>query len=84
MKLAHIPLRVATGAYILNSGLSKQGLEGQAAEGLHGMASNAIPALKKIPPEQFGRLLSTGERAASDRRRRASVWPRMCGCSVAE
>ena len=50
MKLAHIPLRVATGAYILNSGLSKQGLEGQAAEGLHGMATNAIPALKKIPP----------------------------------
>ena len=46
----HIPLRVATGAYILNSGLSKQGLEGQAAEGLHGMATNAIPALKKIPP----------------------------------
>ena len=61
MKLAHIPLRVATGAYILNSGLSKQGLEGQAAEVLHGMASNAIPALKKVPPEQFGRILSTGE-----------------------
>jgi hypothetical protein len=61
MKLAHIPLRVATGAFILNSGLSKQGLEGQAAEGLHGMASNAIPALKKVPPEQFGRILSTGE-----------------------
>jgi hypothetical protein len=32
VRLAHIPLRVATGAYILNSGLSKQGLEGQAAE----------------------------------------------------
>src|SRR5215207_10515601 len=61
MKLAHIPLRVVTGAYILNSGLSKQGLEGQAAEGLHGMAVNAIPVLKKIPPEQFGRILSTGE-----------------------
>jgi hypothetical protein len=61
MKLAHIPLRVATGAFILNSGLSKQGLEGQAAEGLHGMAANAMPALNKIPPEQFGRILSTGE-----------------------
>jgi hypothetical protein len=61
MKLAHLPLRIATGAYILNSGLSKQGLEGQAAEGLHGMASGAIPAFKKIPPEQFTRLLSAGE-----------------------
>ena len=61
MKLAHLPLRVATGAYILNSGMSKQGLEGQAAEGVHGMAVNAIPPLKKIPPEQFARVLSTGE-----------------------
>ena len=61
MKLAHIPLRVATGAYILNSGLSKQNLEGQAAEGVHGMASNSIPALKEMPPEQFARVLSAGE-----------------------
>ena len=61
MKLAHLPLRVATGAYILNSGLSKQGLEGQAAEGVHGMASSAIPPLKRIPPEQFAKFLSTGE-----------------------
>jgi hypothetical protein len=61
MKLAHLPLRLTTGAYILNSGLSKTNLEGEAAEGVHGMASNAIPALKKIPPEQFARILSTGE-----------------------
>jgi hypothetical protein len=61
MKLAHLPLRVATGAYILNSGLSKQNLEGQAAEGVHGMAVGAIPALEKIPSDQFARILSTGE-----------------------
>jgi DoxX len=61
MKLAHLPLRVATGAYILNSGLNKTGLEGQAAEGVHRMATNAIPPLKKIQPEQFARILSAGE-----------------------
>ena len=61
MKLAHLPLRVATGAYILNSGTSKQTLDGQAAEGVHGMASNAIPPLKRMPPEQFAKILSTGE-----------------------
>jgi uncharacterized membrane protein YphA (DoxX/SURF4 family) len=61
MKLAHLPLRVATGAYILNSGLSKQNLEGQVAEGVHGMAAGAMPALQKVPPDQFARLLSTGE-----------------------
>jgi hypothetical protein len=61
MNLAHLPLRATTGAYIMNSGLSKQGLEGQAAEGLHGMAANAIPQLKEMPPEQFARFLSRGE-----------------------
>jgi hypothetical protein len=61
MKLAHLPLRVATGAFILNSGLSKQTLEGQAAEGVHAMASGAIPALERMPPQQFARLLSNGE-----------------------
>ena len=61
MKLAHIPLRVATGAYIVNSGLSKQGLEGQAAEGMHAMATGAIPALKQIPPGRFAQLLSATE-----------------------
>jgi hypothetical protein len=61
MKLSHLPLRVATGAFILNSGLSKQGLEGQAAEGMHAMASGAIPALKQIPPDKFARLLSSAE-----------------------
>jgi uncharacterized membrane protein YphA (DoxX/SURF4 family) len=61
VKLAHLPLRLTTGAYILNSGLSKQGLEGQGAEGLHAMAVGAIPPLEKIPPEKFARILSTGE-----------------------
>jgi hypothetical protein len=61
MQLSHIPLRVTTGAYILNSGLSKQGLEGQAAEGLHGMAVGAIPALSRVSPQRFAQLLSAGE-----------------------
>jgi hypothetical protein len=61
MKKSHLPLRLATGAFILNSGLSKQGLEGQAAEGLHAMAVGAIPGLKRISPQQFARLLSGSE-----------------------
>jgi hypothetical protein len=61
VKLAHLPLRAATGAFILNSGLSKQGLEGQAAEGVHAMAVGALPALQRIPPQRFARMLSTGE-----------------------
>jgi hypothetical protein len=61
MRLSHLPLRVATGAFILNSGLAKRGLEGQAAEGLHGMAAGAIPPLGKLQPATFGQALSAAE-----------------------
>jgi hypothetical protein len=61
MQVSHIPLRVATGAFILNSGLSKQGLEGQAAEGLHDMAVGAWPSLGALEPRRFAQVLSTAE-----------------------
>ncbi len=61
MLVSHLPLRVATGAFILNSGLSKRTLEGEAAEGLHGFAAGAIPLVGRIPPERFAKLLSAGE-----------------------
>ena len=61
MKLAHLPLRLTTGAFILNSGLTKKDLEGQAAAGLHGMAVGALPQLGKLEPDDFAKLLSRGE-----------------------
>lgn len=61
MKLSHLPLRVTTGAFILNSGLAKKDLEGQAAEGVHGMATAALPQLAKMEPDAFAKLLSRGE-----------------------
>lgn len=61
MNLSHAPLRLATGAYILNSGLSKRGLPAEAAAGMQGMAANGIPAVTKLSPETFGRALSAGE-----------------------
>jgi hypothetical protein len=61
MKLSHLPLRITTGAFILNSGLSKRKLDPQSAKGLHAMAVGAIPPLAKLEPEQFGKLLANGE-----------------------
>ncbi|MEU2987086.1 hypothetical protein ABZ647_22075 [Micromonospora aurantiaca] len=61
MRLSHAPLRVAIGAYILNSGPGKRGLEGEAAAGMHGMAAGAMPQLRQIPPDRFAVLLSRGE-----------------------
>jgi hypothetical protein len=61
MNLSHYPLRLAIGAFILNSGLSKRDLEGDTAAGVHGMAVGAVPALKRFSPGTFAKLLSTTE-----------------------
>jgi uncharacterized membrane protein YphA (DoxX/SURF4 family) len=61
MNLSHLPLRVAIGAFFVNSGMSKRNLDGEAAAGMHGMAANAMPPLKRIEPATFGRLLSSTE-----------------------
>lgn len=61
MNISHIPLRVAAGAFILNSGLGKRGLPVEAAAGMQDMASNAIPQVKSVDPSLFGKALSAGE-----------------------
>ncbi|MBA4609586.1 hypothetical protein H1W00_13955 [Aeromicrobium sp. Marseille-Q0843] len=61
MKLSHVPLRLATGAFILNSGLNKRNLPPEAAAGLQGMATNAVPQAGDMDPESFGKALSKGE-----------------------
>lgn len=61
MNLSHAPLRLATGAFILNSGLGKRGLPAEAAAGMQDMAANGLPLVKKVGPETFGRALSAGE-----------------------
>lgn len=53
--------RLATGAFILNSGLSKLKADEETAQGLHGMACAAYPFLKKLEAERFTRLLACAE-----------------------
>ena len=61
MKPAHIPSRVATGAFILHAGLEKWHGDEVRAAATHGMACGAFPVLKPIPPTRFLRLLAAGE-----------------------
>lgn len=63
IKFRHLPPRLATGAFILNSGLGKRQLDEEAAAGLQAMAANAFPQLRDLSPRDFGKLLSTGETA---------------------
>lgn len=60
-KLWHVPIRLAAGAYILNSGLSKRQADEETAKGLHGFATSAYPELEDTPPDKFVNMLSTGE-----------------------
>ena len=61
LKARDVPARIATGGYILHTGLEKWHADEARAQGLHRMASNAFPVLKSIRPERFMHLLAAGE-----------------------
>jgi len=62
-RLWHLPLRVASGAYILNAGLTKRDAPPEVAENLHGFAASAYPQVSDVPPDKFLSGLSTAELA---------------------
>jgi uncharacterized membrane protein YphA (DoxX/SURF4 family) len=61
LKARHVPGRLATGAFILHSGIEKWHGDEEQAAGIHGMAAGAFPFLKAVPAPTFLRLLSIGE-----------------------
>jgi uncharacterized membrane protein YphA (DoxX/SURF4 family) len=61
LKSRHLPTRVATGAFILHSGLEKWNGDEEQAAGVHGMAGGAYPFIKGVPPKRFLKLLSASE-----------------------
>ena len=61
MRASHIPMRLATGAFILNSGLSHLSMDEDQAKQLHGMAVGAYPLLERLEPKLFGQILAGGE-----------------------
>jgi hypothetical protein len=61
VKAHHLPQRVATGAFILNSGIGKLRADEEAATQLHGFAAGAYPVLARLKPADFVRLLAAGE-----------------------
>lgn len=61
MHPTHVPLRVATGAYILNSGIGKLKAGDEEAEQMHGWAASVYPIVEDVKPRDFSRYLGYGE-----------------------
>lgn len=61
MHPTHVPLRLATGAYILNSGINKLRAGEEEQEQMHGWASSVYPMFKDMKAGDFTKLLGYGE-----------------------
>jgi hypothetical protein len=61
MRTTHVPLRLVTGAFILNAGWGKRQLDKDGAAQLQAMATRVVPQLGKMKPEMFGKMLSYAE-----------------------
>lgn len=60
-KLRRAPVRLATGAYIANSGIGKLSADEGTAAYLHGAAANTFPILKRVDPKLFTKVLAAAE-----------------------
>lgn len=58
-----MPLRLAIGAFVLNSARTKFEADQQTEEHLHKMASTAYPFLADIPTDKFIKMLGSAELA---------------------
>jgi uncharacterized membrane protein YphA (DoxX/SURF4 family) len=61
VKASHLPARIMTGAFVLNSGVGKLSADEETAAQLHGFAIGTYPFLKKLKPKDFVRLLAVTE-----------------------
>jgi hypothetical protein len=61
VKVRHLPPRIAAGAFILNSGITKWSADDETAAQLHGFATGTYPFLGKLKPKDFARLLAASE-----------------------
>jgi hypothetical protein len=61
IKPRQLPVRIATGAFMLYSGSQKLSADEETAAGLHGFATGTYPFLGKLKPKDFARLLGATE-----------------------
>jgi uncharacterized membrane protein YphA (DoxX/SURF4 family) len=82
MKLRNVPTRLATGVYILHTGLEKWHGDEDRAAGVHGMASGAFPMLSSLKSTDFLKLLAAGEVAVGAALLAPFVPPAVAGAAL--
>ncbi|GAA3062816.1 hypothetical protein GCM10010464_28890 [Pseudonocardia yunnanensis] len=60
-RLWQLPLRLPTGAYMLDAGVSKWDADEATAKYLHDFTAGTYPVVKSIEPAQFVKAVSAGE-----------------------
>ena len=60
-KVRRAPIRMATGAYILNAGIGKLRGGDETAKGVHSMATDAYPGLERVDAKVLLRAVGAGE-----------------------
>jgi uncharacterized membrane protein YphA (DoxX/SURF4 family) len=78
-----LPPRLITGAFIVNSGVSKLRAGKETAKGVHGLATQADPFLGKLDAQTFTRLLGAGEIALGAALLLPIVPPALAGLGLA-
>lgn len=63
IKLSHLPLRLATGAFLVSSGMTKLSISEDEAKQLQGFAAGGLPVVGQVSPGLFGRGLAITELA---------------------
>ncbi|MGH9045584.1 MAG: hypothetical protein ACRDVP_12305 [Acidimicrobiales bacterium] len=82
-RISNQPIRLAAGAFILNSGLEKLHAEQDRATGLHGMAKGPFPFLETLSANQFVKGLSAVELAVGSALVLPIVPDRLAGLALA-
>jgi ElaB/YqjD/DUF883 family membrane-anchored ribosome-binding protein len=59
--LRRAPLRLTTGALVINSGISQFNADAEASAKLHQTASKYVPQLERLDPQVFSKMVAAGQ-----------------------
>ena len=79
----HAPLRLATGAFVLNSGISKwKATDEETHKQIHALASNAYPQVESVDAKMFTKSLAGAEVALGAALLTPFVSPALAGAAL--